>query len=148
MRLVLDTTVLISAIRSRRGAAAAVLARLFESDYVLLMDYRISCEYRDVASRAHHVENSALSQDEIARLIRRLEARADSVEIIARHRPLSVDPGDDLVLDLAINGHADTIVSYNLRHLRAPAHRFGISVVQPATLLVRMRQAGLHGSSE
>jgi predicted nucleic acid-binding protein len=66
------------------------------------------------------VENSALSQDEIARLIRRLEARADSVEIIARHRPLSVDPGDDLVLDLAINGHADTIVSYNLRHLRAP----------------------------
>ena len=49
-------------------------------------------------------------------------------------RPLSPDPGDDLVLDAAIAGGCDFVVSFNERHLRT-AREFGIEVLKPAGLL-------------
>jgi predicted nucleic acid-binding protein len=49
-------------------------------------------------------------------------------------RPASPDPGDDLVLDAAIAGGCDFVVSFNERHLRA-ARDFGIEVLTPSALL-------------
>lgn len=73
MRIVLDTTVLISALRSEKGAAAVVLGMALERRFVLLMDYRIACEYRDVALREQHVERSRFSFEEILQIIAELE---------------------------------------------------------------------------
>jgi putative PIN family toxin of toxin-antitoxin system len=138
MRLVLDTTILIAALRSGRGAAAAVLDLVLTRKVTLLMDYRIACEYRDVALRPEHVAKSDLSAGQIEQLIVTLEGLAEPVEIFWRHRPLSIDPNDDLVLDVAINGQADGIVTSNLRHLHKPAQPFGITVVDARTFLIRM----------
>ncbi len=71
-------------------------------------------------------------------LLNTLEKLAQAVEVAVRHRPLSVDPDDDRILDLAINGSADLIVTANLRNLREPASRFGIEVVEAKTLFFRM----------
>jgi len=49
-------------------------------------------------------------------------------------RPVSPDPGDDLVLDGAVAGRCDFVVSFNERHLQA-AREFGIEVLKPAELL-------------
>jgi putative PIN family toxin of toxin-antitoxin system len=139
MRLVLDTSILIAALRSRNGAAAAILDLVLARKVTLLMDYRIACEYRDVALRAQHIEKSNLSAEEIEHLIVTLEGIAIPVEILWRHRPLSIDPNDDLILDLAINGYADAIVTNNLRHLHESAKPFGISVFDARTLLITMQ---------
>ncbi len=72
-------------------------------------------------------------------LIEQLEGLSEAVEIDVRHRPLSIDPNDDLVLELAINGRADTIVTNNIRHLRPPAVAFGIDVVDARTLLKNLK---------
>ena len=53
-------------------------------------------------------------------------------------RPQSPDNGDDLVVDAAVNGLAAVIATFNLKHLREPAARFGIVAETPADLLRRL----------
>jgi predicted nucleic acid-binding protein len=55
-------------------------------------------------------------------------------------RPLSSDPGDDAILEAAIAGGCDYVVSFNERHLRA-AKEFGIEVVKPVELLKRIGES-------
>ena len=69
-----------------------------------------------------------------------LEAVATPVFVAVRHRPLSPDAGDDMVLDVAINGGADAVVTANLRDFRRPAEAFGIRVHTPRTFLLENRK--------
>ena len=61
------------------------------------------------------------------------------VAVRVRWRPQSPDAGDDLVIDAAVNGLADVIVTFNLRDLCAPAARFGIVTELPVDTLRRIR---------
>ena len=114
---------------------------------VLLLDYPMACEYRDVALRSNHVDKSDLSAKQIERLLDTLEGLAIPVDIYWQHRPLSIDPDDDLVLDLAINGRADVIVTNNLRHLHQPAQSFGIKVVDAKTFIIAIKEAAFNGNA-
>jgi predicted nucleic acid-binding protein len=69
-----------------------------------------------------------------------LEALAEPVLIVVRHAPLSQDANDDMVLEVAINGRADAIVTNNTKHFREPAKRFRLEVMTPAELLNEFRQ--------
>ncbi len=104
------------------------------------MDLKLGLEYRDVALRSEHVRASALSKPEILELIETMEAFAEPVEILSKTRPLSSDPGDDMVLDVAINGWAEALVTTNKKHFAAAGKRFGIPVLSPAELLEKMRE--------
>ncbi len=100
------------------------------------MDYKLSCEYRDVASRPHHLLESGKTAGEIARLLDVLEEVAEPVSIHFVYRPLSPDESDNLVLDVAINGNADCIVTSNLKHFVEPATQFGVRVLTPREFLI------------
>lgn len=63
-----------------------------------------------------------------------LAAVLEPVETYFRWRPQLTDPADEMVLEAAINGRAETIVTFNTRHFSA-AGRFGISVMLPAAAL-------------
>lgn len=131
----MDTSALISALRSRTGAAARLLELVFQGEIALCMDYKLACEYRDVAMRPAQRTASFLSGAEIERLIVRIEQFAEAVEVVVRHRPLSMDPEDDMVLDIAINGRVDAVVTHNVRHFRDAGARFGIKVWTPGTFM-------------
>lgn len=69
-----------------------------------------------------------------------LMALASAVEPVSVHivwRPQLRDPSDEMVLEAAINGRADAIVTFNVKDF-GPAGRFGVSVVRPGDLLRRM----------
>ncbi len=70
----------------------------------------------------------------IVEMIEALEELAEPVEVLRQIRPLSSDPDDDMVLDVAINGEADVIVTQNLKHF-AVARQFGIRVLRPGELV-------------
>lgn len=139
MRIVLDTASFVTAIRSSEGAVGKIVRMVFRGELVVLMDHKLGLEYRDVALRQKHVEASNLNSEEILSLIEALEAFAESVNVIDLHRPLSPDPNDDMVLDLAVNGRADALVTGNTKHFAAAGRRFGIPVLTPAELLKRLR---------
>ena len=85
--------------------------------------------------RAEQLHLSGKSRAETTAILDALEAVADPVYVAFRYRPMSVDPDDNMVLDVAINGDADVIVTNNTRHFREPAERFNIAVLTPAELL-------------
>lgn len=106
-----------------------------QGQFVVLMDYKLACEYRDVAMRAEHLRASGKSRSETEAVLDALEAIADPVFVAFRYRPLSSDRDDDMVLDVAINGSAGAIITNNTRDFRESAERFNIDVLTPAELL-------------
>lgn len=139
MRIIIDTSALIAALRSERGAAAEVIRRAILGELIVLMDHKVAYEYRDVAFRARQLHVAGKSQEQIADILNLLEAQAEAVRVYFKPRPLSTDPNDDMVLDVAINGNADAIVTFNTRHFKSAAAQYSIDVVNPAELLTRIR---------
>jgi putative PIN family toxin of toxin-antitoxin system len=142
VRAVLDTSALVTALRSGRGAAAEVLRLVLRRELSVLVDYKLVCEYRDVAMRTEHLLASGKSRTDTAAILDALEAIAEPVLVAFRHHPLSPDADDDMVLDVAINGRADVIVTNNTKHFREAAERFGLQVLTPAELLTTVRRRG------
>jgi putative PIN family toxin of toxin-antitoxin system len=147
MRIVLDTSVLVAGLRSEHGGSAAVLGQIFAGSLVPLMNYNIAAEYRHVVTRPFHLTASGLTQQQALEFIELLEERAESIQSFFKHRPLSADPTDDHLLDVAINGNAEAIVTHNERHFRG-AEQFGVEVLSPGELLLRMKERGIFRESK
>ena len=145
MRIVFDTACLVTAVRSSDGAAGEVLRKVFRKELVLLMDLKLGLEYRDVALRSEHLMASPLSEREVLELIEALEAFAEPVEVILKRRPQSSDPNDDMVLDLAINGRAEALVTYNTKHFLKTGKRYEIPILTPALLLQEILKENHNG---
>ncbi len=92
---------------------------IFPEEVVALMDFKLGLEYREVALRPEHVNASALNRGEILELIEALEAFSEPVEVLIKNRPLTSDPDDDMVMDVAINGGAEALVTGNTKHWNA-----------------------------
>lgn len=136
----LDTSVLVAALRSETGAATETLRLTLLQKLTILMDYKLACEYRDVTLRAEHLAVSGKTREETELLLNMMEAIAEPVLVLVRHRPLSPDADDDMVLDVAINGNADAIVSNNTTHFLEAAKRFRLDLLTPAKLLHQFRK--------
>jgi putative PIN family toxin of toxin-antitoxin system len=140
VKVVLDTAALISAIRSSTGAAAEIVRLAAVRKLTLLMDYKLVCEYRDVSLRPQRVAASGRAPEDAEATIEMLEAIATPVLVRVKHRPLSQDGNDDMVLDVAINGQADVVVTNNIKDFRGAAERFGIEVMTPREFLIAFRK--------
>jgi putative PIN family toxin of toxin-antitoxin system len=116
VRIVLDTASFVTAIRSSEGAAREVVNMILRNEVVALMDLKLGLEYRDGALRPEHVAASRESEEDVLKLIEAIEALAETVEVVKKHRPLSSDQSDDMILDIAINGRADALGTTNTKH--------------------------------
>ena len=139
MRLVLDTSVIVAAFRSRRGASN-VLLRCAETGAIRpLCSTALFLEYEAVLSRAETRAATGHSLAEVERVMKALAAIAEPVDIRWQTRPVLRDADDELVLETATNGDAYGIVTHNLRDF-APAGSFGIHVATPGEILRRLRR--------
>ena len=89
-------------------------------------------EYEDVARRPNAAPG--LTPQDITNILDLIYRESHRQLVWFSWRPLSPDPGDDAILEAAIAGHCDYVVSFNKRHLQA-AREFGIEVLKPAELL-------------
>lgn len=101
---------------------------MLSGDVTILMDYKIASEYRDVALRPEHLAASRQTSRKILTLREALEDLAEPIHVSVKPRPLSSDPNDDMILDVAINGRADVVVTQNAKHLKGPGNQYGIHV--------------------
>jgi putative PIN family toxin of toxin-antitoxin system len=139
VRLVLDTDVVVAAMRSPRGASAELLRRMDAGQAVMLLTVALALEYEATCTRAEHRLASGLSAMEVGHYVDGLIAMAEPVRAFIRWRPQLRDPGDELVLEAAVNGQADAIVTFNESHLREARTNFGIQVIRPGEALRRIR---------
>src|SRR5438552_1600185 len=131
-RVILDTNVIVAAMRSQTGASHRLLLNICHPRWQNVVTPGLMYEYEDVARRPNTVPN--LSPEEITDILDLIYQQSHRQIVWFAWRPLSLDPGDDLVLEAAIAGGCDYVVSFNERHLRA-AREFGIELLRPVELL-------------
>ena len=139
MRLVLDTHVVVAALRSPGGASAALLERAFDRAYAPLLSVPLVLEYEAVALDPTQRIVSGLAEAEVRAVVTALCAVGVAVETHFLWRPQLRDPSDEMVLEVAVNGRADAIVTFNRRDFGATPGRFGIEVMAPREALQRVR---------
>jgi len=139
-RIVLDTSVLVAALRTRLGAGNAVLRLVAERRLVLLVTPPLFLEYEDVLKRPEQRLAHGLEPDEIDGFLAELAALIEPVEVHFQWRTQVRDPNDEMVLEAAINGRADVLVTYNVRDFARAGERFGIAILSPAELLKKVKR--------
>jgi putative PIN family toxin of toxin-antitoxin system len=139
-RVALDTNVLVAALRSDRGASRQLLLGALERSYQLVASVPLMIEYEAVLSRAEHVLAAGLSAEEVQTLLDAVAMVADPVRLAYLWRPLLTDTEDDMVLETAINGRAEILVTLNLRDFAAAKGMFDVLILSPADALEWLRK--------
>lgn len=137
MRLVLDTNVFAAAFRSRRGASNALLRMVDSGRVTPLCSTALFLEYEAVLSRPEMRRATGHRPDDIGTILRAFAALCEPVDISFRFRPMLRDADDEMVLEAALNGHADAIVTHNVRDFELPPV-LGIEVAVPGAIVRRL----------
>jgi putative PIN family toxin of toxin-antitoxin system len=131
LRYVFDTNVLVAGLRSSLGASRKLLSGVLDGSVPALVSVPLMIEYEAVLTRPKHLEATALSIGEVNMVLDAFAAVAEPIQLHFYWRPQLKDPADEMVLETAVNGRADRLVTFNLRHLKRAAERFGIPAVTP-----------------
>jgi putative PIN family toxin of toxin-antitoxin system len=136
-RVVLDTNVLVSALRSRRGASFEILSRLGRRDFEVAVSVSLVLEYESALFR--HTRASPFDEDDIRNFIDYICAVAIRQKIFFLWRPFLRDAGDDLILEVAVAAGCDAIVTHNVRDF-VHAEKLGVQVLTPGAFLRELRR--------
>ncbi len=137
---VLDTDVLVASFRSDAGASRQVLEAARARRFNLLLSVPLMLEYESVLTRPEHLAASGACREDALAVLDELASVAKRVELVIRTRPLLSDTNDEMVLETAINGRADAIVTFNDRDFRPVAKRFRCSVLRPVEVVRRLAE--------
>ena len=132
MRLVLDTDVLVAALRSPTGASRQLLIAALDRRFSLLASTSLWLEYEAVLTREEHLAATGLLAVDIRNILSALSEVAVPVNIRFRWRPTLSDPDDERVLEVALNGQAEALVTFNRRDFSRAVNSFNLGIVTPA----------------
>jgi putative PIN family toxin of toxin-antitoxin system len=135
----LDTDVIVAAMRSPTGASAAILRAARRGRPTVLLSVPLALEYETICGQAEHRLASGLSDQEVEGFLTALIALAEPIKTHFLWRPQLRDAGDEMVLEAAVNGRADALVTFNVRDFGALPSRFGIEVLLPREAIRRVK---------
>lgn len=138
MKLVLDTDVLVAGLRSRTGALRRLLILWHQRQFDVIASVAMMLEYEAVLTRPENLQAFGLTVAEIERFLDSMSLLVIPVTPFFLWRPQLRDPADEHVLEAAVNGSADAIVTFNVRHFQSAAARFGIAALRPGDALQRL----------
>ena len=130
---------MVAAIRSDRGASRELLVGVLERRFILLMSVPLMIEYESVMTRPEHLEASRLSQEDVQVLLDAVATTAEAVTLDYLWRPSLADADDDMVLETAVNGAAEVVVTFNRRDFGTVAETLGITVMLPSEAVTWIR---------
>lgn len=127
--VIIDTNILVSALKSDMGAAYALISKLPSKKFQISISVPLYMEYQDVLTRKEHL-TGASTEEEILAFLRYLCKIANRHKIFFLWRPWLKDPKDDMVLELAVAAKSQFIITYNLRDF-SNIQKFGIKAITP-----------------
>jgi putative PIN family toxin of toxin-antitoxin system len=135
IKIVIDTNVIVSALRSKRGASFKLLSLIDTKLIEVNLSVPLFLEYEAVSKREQH--RFSLSEQDIDDILNYIAAVAEKRDIFFLWRPYLKDPKDDLVLEVAVESGSEFIITYNLRDF-VGIDKFGIAAIDPKTLLEQL----------
>lgn len=138
LRLVLDTNVLVSALRSRQGASFQLLSMVGSERFEICLSVPLVLEYEDVLCRQPGEVGLDRTQiDDLLDFLCHVGIRQD---VFYLWRPFLRDPKDDLVLELAVAAGCHYLVTFNAKDFRG-CERFGVEARTPQEVLAELGAA-------
>lgn len=128
----LDTNVLVAALRSRRGASFRVLHLVGSGKFEIALSVPLVLEYEEVLNRL--TGPARLEAGDIDVLLDYLCSVSHKQGIFYLWRPFLRDPKDDMVLELAVAAGGENIVTHNVADF-VGTEEFGIKVMTPRQFL-------------
>lgn len=140
LRVVVDTSVVVAALRSRSGASNELLRRAARRRIAALATPALFLEYEEVLKRAEQKAAHGLDDEQIEGFLSAFASIVEPVDVHFAWRPQLRDPADEMILEAAINGRADAIVTFNVKDFATSVAQFGLAVLSPSQVLERMRE--------
>ena len=131
---------IVAALRSRTGASNAVLEHVARGRLQPLVTTALFLEYEDVLKRPETRLASGMSDEDVEGFLAALASAAEGIDVHFRWRPRLSDPNDELVLEAAVNGEAEALVTHNLRDFEPATRLFGLRLLLPGDLLKELRK--------
>ncbi len=135
--IVLDTNVIVAALRSKRGASNKLLSLVGTQKFEIHDSVALILEYEDVLQR--YRTELGLSQDDISDFIDALCSMAHHHKIYFLWRPTLSDVNDELILELAVTAQCEYIVTHNISDFKG-IDKFGIQAITPREFLQIIRE--------
>ena len=138
MKIVLDTSVLVAAMRSRNGASFALVSSLPHPCFEICLSVAVYTEWQAVMSRPEHWPPGANEKLTLG-FVRYLVSIAHLQDIHFLWRPFLRDPDDDMLLECAVAAGCEYIVTHNVKEFRRSAE-LGVRAVTPAEFLQVLKE--------
>lgn len=134
--VVLDTNVLVAALRSKNGASFQLLRMVgTRAPFQPCLSVPLVLEYEAALRKSLGAEDERIDP-----VLDYLCQVSDLREIFFLWRPFLRDPGDEMVLEVAVSAQASVIVTHNVRDFDGVETRFGIRVLTPGDFLMEVRE--------
>lgn len=139
IEVVLDTNVIVAAVRSRNGASYRVLRALAHEPrrFRPCLSVPLVLEYETALRR-----KGQLNPEDVDSLLDYLCQVGNLREIYFLWRPFLKDPSDEMVLEVGVEANAEAIVTHNVRDFKGVEERFGIRVIRPGAFLLELEERG------
>lgn len=122
--VVVDTSVLVAALRSDGGMSRRVVRACIAGDLQPVIGPALIAEYDDVFARAPLWQGCRVSAAERSVVLDAFLQSCRWVEVFYAWRPNLPDEADNHLVELALAGQAEAIVSKNLRDLQRGELKF------------------------
>ena len=136
----LDSDAVVAAMRSPTGASAAIVRAVRRKQATLLLSVPLAMEYEAVCRRSEHRMEAGLSERQVEIFLNAIIAMAEPVTTHFLWRPQLRDPNDEMVLEAAVNGRAEALVTFNVRDYGTAASQFGVEVLLPREAIARIQR--------
>jgi putative PIN family toxin of toxin-antitoxin system len=111
--VVIDTNVIVAALRSKNGASNKILSLIDKNIYKTHSSVALILEYEDVLKR--FTKETKLSINDINMFIDSMVMASECHKLFYLWRPCLNDPGDEMILELAVNANVDYIITHNIK---------------------------------
>ena len=137
MKVVIDTNVVVSALKSNRGASYDLISALPSKQFQPVLSVPLYLEYQDVLARPECTSGCS-SREELLNFLRYLCSICDRQDIFFLWRPWLKDPKDDMVLELAVASSSRYIITYNVSDFKR-IHGFSVEAITPREFIEILR---------
>lgn len=137
MRIVLDSSVLVAASRSRNGASFHIVSMLPSPKFEIALTIAVYTEWQAVLTRSEHLPPGA-TPDMALGFLRYLASIAHLQDVHFLWRPFLRDPDDDMVLECAVASGSEFIVTHNVKDFRR-VQELNVQAITPVGFLKLLR---------
>lgn len=139
IKIVLDTNVIVAGLLSQQGASHQLLKLITSRQFINLVSVPLFLEYESVLKRSHLIEQHGLTSSDCDVLLGVWAKYCQPVRLHYLWRPQLRDPQDEMVLETAVNGMAQGIVTFNVKDFSPAIDRFNLDLYTPPQFLNLLR---------